>query len=113
MNGGGVSGDERVPVGQGASFVEQAVGAGVGHPVEVFGIFNGKYGAVGHEFVAVCIVGASAGGHVEQAAGDAGVMNIAGFFDFEFMDAAFCAPVAERFPLLLVHLFKRLSFPKF
>ena len=74
MHGAGIAGDERVPVGQGPAFVEPAVGAGFGHPGEMFRLVEGEYGAAGHELVAVWIVGAAAGGaRSDNRASGAGV----------------------------------------
>jgi len=112
MDGAGGAGEERVPFGQGLAFVHEAVGAGFGHPLEVLGMVDGQDGAVRDEFVAVGIAGAAAGIHVEQPAGDAGVVHPSGFLDLELVDAALGASVAEGFPFCGIEFMKLFGFPK-
>jgi len=92
--------------------MHQPIGAGFGHPLEEFGMVGREHGAFGNEFVTICIVGATAGVHVQQPAGHAGIVYLAGFLDLELVDAALGAPIAEGFPLGGVQFVKLLGFPE-
>ena len=109
MYGLGIACDKRVPVRKRFPFMHQPIGAGFGHPFEEFGLLGREHGAFGNEFVAVCIVGATAGVHVQQPAGHAGIVHLAGFLDLELVDAALGAPIAEGFPLGGIQFVKLLS----
>ena len=58
------------------------------------------------------VIQTSAGGAIEQAAGDAGPIDLAGVLVFEFREAAFAATVTERFPLRRGHVLKLLVAPE-
>ena len=81
--------DQRVPVVEWPSFVDQSVGAGLGQPVEVLLDGRGRQNdAFGHELVADRVLAAAAAVVVEQAAGDVGECDFAGVLIFQFQQAA-------------------------
>lgn len=112
MDGLWIASDERVPFRKRFPFMHQPVGTGFRHPFEVFRVVRREHGAIGDEFMTVFIAGAAAGVHVEQAAGDAGIVYLSGFLHFELMDAALCTSIAEGFPLGGVQFVQLFGFPE-
>lgn len=53
-----------------------------------------------------------AGAKIEKAAGNIRVGKLQGIFILELEQATFRTAVAEGFPLLRIHIFKRYRFPK-
>ena len=108
-----IAGNERMPVVQFAPFVQQPIAAGFGEPIQVIlQCFRCQNDALWHKLMPDWILRAKACVVVEQAAGDTSHCDFSGVFVFEFVEAAFAAAVAHRFPLGLVHLFEFLGFPE-
>lgn len=112
MRGHRVSGHQRVPVGQASPVMQQSVGTGFGHPI---GNVLECIGAQNHTFrddsFALCIIGASAGCIIEQAAGDAGEDQFVSVDIFKLVQAAFPATIAQTLPFLGCHSVQRDGFP--
>src|SRR6185312_767959 len=92
--------------------VDQAVGTGLGEPVHLGHHSWGELDAIRHDLLAVLVVLAARGLGVEQLAAGVGLGELAGALVFELVDAAHAAAVAQRLPLLLGHLGKRLALPE-
>lgn len=95
-----------------AALGEQPVRAAVRQPVEMFDRVRRDDGAIGNPLVAVFIVRTPAAADIEQLAGQPGVQQFVCIFILEFDQTALSTPVAERFPLILRHLAKRLRAPE-
>jgi hypothetical protein len=65
-----------------------------------------------HFLEAVLVIGTTARPDVQHAAGKPRQMDLPIILIFEFYKATARAPVAQRFPLLGVHLLKRLRLPE-
>ena len=103
---------QRMPSVQIAALGHEPVGAGVGKPIQSLDIVGIERDAVLDALFAPPIVGAAAGGDVEQPAGERRLVDFAGIVVLELQEAAACTAVAERFPLLSRHLGQPLSSPK-
>src|SRR3546814_1487688 len=77
---------------------DQAIGTGLGQPVHLAHLGRGELDAVGHQFLALRVITALAGGAVQQLAGDVGLLQRAGRLVLEAVEAAFAAAVAQRLP---------------
>src|SRR6202011_2526358 len=88
------------------------VSTGLGEPIHLGHYLWGQLDAVGHDFLAILVVPAARGLGVEQFAAGVGLGELAGALVFELVDAAHAAAVADRLPLLLVHLGERLALPE-
>ena len=84
-----------------------AVGAGRREPRHFADQLRGQPQAVGHERLAVAIIGAARGRMIEQAAGDVGLDDRAGVLVLYLVQAAAAAAVAQRFPLAPVERCQR------
>jgi hypothetical protein len=61
---------------------------------------RGQPQAIGHHRAAVAIVGTARGLDVEQAAGDIGVIDLAGVLVLQLVEAALATAVAQGLPLV-------------
>ena len=97
--------DKRVPIGQGAAFMQAAVGTGGRHPMGIaVNVFGCQYDATCNHLFAQRVVAARATGVVKQATSDVRVADFERVFVFEFQQTAFAASIAQRFPLWLGHV---------
>ena len=109
---GRVAGNQRVPVRQILALGLQAVGAGLGHPVELLHQVGVEREAGGHQHRALGVASAARGVAIEQLAGDVGVEDLFGVFILKLEQAAAPAAVAQRLPLLARHLGEGFCFPE-
>ena len=96
--------DERVPPGEVAAFSKGAVGTGGGQPLQARHIADIEADAVVDPGVAVGIIGAAAGGRVEQAAGQRRIVDFAGVLVLQLDQTTAAATIAKAFPLDSRHL---------
>lgn len=108
----GITGDERMPVRQRFAIGDQTVGAGWWQPVDFRQRGGGQRNTVGHFTRTVGVITARAAVRIEEAAGDVGEFQLAGFIVAQFVQATAAATVAEGFPLHLGHLIEALDYPK-
>ncbi len=112
MNTLPVSGHERMPPRETATFGQTAVGTGPGHPGEVVQILTTQHDAVGDVFDPLGVIATAAARHIQQTAGDVGVMYPPGVHVLELVQAAAAAAVAQGFPFGAGHLLERLALPE-
>jgi len=108
----GVTRHQGMPSGQGFSFRQQAIRTRGRHPAQFGNVFWGECDAIGHEAFAFKIVRAATCFHVQQAAGDIGVADLARVDVFKFFQTTATAAVAQRFPLSQRHVLQALFAPK-
>src|ERR1019366_5304414 len=104
--------DERMPPGKIAALGNQPVGAGRRQPAKASHGRRSQFDAITHPAVAVRIIGAAAGSHVEKLAGDVGEMNFTAILVLQLDKAAAAASIAETFPFGGVQGFERLCLPE-
>src|SRR6056297_162172 len=108
----GIARDQRVPVVKRLAVMEQLVGAGLGHPVEMaFEGLGGQRDAFRDKLVADVILRAPAGAVIEQTARDAGQRHFSGVVILELVEAACAAAIAQRLPFKAGHARQRRGFP--
>ena len=102
-----IAADEIVPVRQRAAFGAQAIGAGPGQPADIVDDAQRQPQAIRDEGLAVLVIHAACGLRVEQPAGDIGVLDLAGVFIFDLVQAAASATVAQGFPFRRIEIGQR------
>src|SRR3954469_20921560 len=86
--------DQIMPVGQGLSRCAQAVGTGLGQPVELVEILAVDLHAIGHPLISMLVIEAATVGAVEQLARDIGRVKQPRLLVLELVDAAPAATIA-------------------
>lgn len=106
-----VAGHQWMPVRQILALVQQAVGTGHRHEVQLADIARRQPHTVGNLARAVRVIAAPALAHVVEAAGDIREFAAA-VLVLQLNETAFAAVIAQRFPLFLAHLFQRFQLPE-
>ena len=87
-----------MPPGKIAALGNQPISAGRRQPAECPDVGWCQFDAIPYPAVAVRIIGAAAGPHVEELAGDVGEMNFAAILVFQLDKTAAAASIAQTFP---------------
>jgi len=101
-----------MPIEKRLAFMEQPIGAAGRKPLVSLDIAGLELDAVRHSGKAVVIVPASAGGIIEQSAGDVREVDFTRVPVFQFVEAAPAASIAKGLPFGDAHLSQRLGFPE-
>jgi hypothetical protein len=78
----------------------------------MFRAFGRQRDAIGHMGMAVIIIAAHAAAPIQHPAGDIGCIKCPSLFVFQLVNAAFAAPIAERFPLSTIKRVQWQGFPE-
>lgn len=105
MNAAGVAGNQRVPIRQGITKRQAAVGAGFWQPVQAQNNLRVELHAFRVQDVPLLISGAFALCNIQQAADHPCEEYVATILILQLMQAALGTAVTEGFPLLRGHFF--------
>ena len=110
----GGAGNEWVPIGEGFSLRDEAIGASFREPaLRFWQAFGGEDNTTFDHHFAQAVIHAAAGRVIEQTAGNVGVGQLAVILVFEFEQTAFTAAIAKTFPLVFAHVGEGYRLPIF